>query len=164
MGAGTGDQFHHLESARALLTRSIHPSVSGGTLAGVAHFLKPRIPHMLVCLADPQGSGLYNKVKHNVMYATTESEGTRRRHQVDTVVEGVGINRLTRNFERALPLIDDALSVTDQEAVDMSRFLLDNDGARYSHLFSMAQLTDSYHTKVSSSVAHLQSTASLQYV
>lgn len=48
------------------------------------------------------------QVKHGVMYDHKESEGTRRRHQVDTVVEGIGINRLTKNIELALPMIDDA--------------------------------------------------------
>ena len=42
------------------------------------------------------------------MYDHKESEGTRRRHQVDTVVEGIGINRLTKNIELALPVIDEA--------------------------------------------------------
>jgi cysteine synthase A len=44
------------------------------------------------------------------MYASTESEGKRRRHQVDTVVEGIGLNRITKNFSEALPFIDDAYS------------------------------------------------------
>jgi cysteine synthase len=48
------------------------------------------------------------QVKHGVMYDRKESEGTRRRHQVDTVVEGIGINRVTKNIELALPVIDDA--------------------------------------------------------
>jgi cysteine synthase len=58
-----------------------------------------------------------------------------------------GINRLTNNFELALPIIDDAFrcvcipfldhdccthfsptSVSDAEAVSMSRFLVQNDG------------------------------------
>lgn len=41
-----------------------------------------------VVLADPTGSGLFNKIKYGVMFSREESEGTRRRHQVDTVVEG----------------------------------------------------------------------------
>ncbi|KAG8773708.1 Cysteine synthase 2, partial [Ceratobasidium sp. 428] len=81
-----------------------------------------------VVLSDPEGSGLYNKIKHGVMYDGKESEGTKRRHQVDTVVEGIGINRLTRNFEMALGVIDDAIRVTDQEAVSMARYLVQNDG------------------------------------
>ncbi|KAI5114625.1 hypothetical protein M0805_005297, partial [Coniferiporia weirii] len=57
-----------------------------------------------------------------------EREGTKRRHQVDTVVEGIGINRLTNNFDLALPIIDDAFRISDAEAVSMSRYLVLNDG------------------------------------
>lgn len=81
-----------------------------------------------VVLADPQGSGLFNKVKFGVMYNQTEAEGKRRRHQVDTVVEGIGLNRLTRNFELGLEYYDDAVGVTDEEAVCMSRHLVLRDG------------------------------------
>jgi len=101
---------------------------TGGTIAGTGHFLKSMADDILVVLADPEGSGLYNKVKHGVMYDHKESEGTRRRHQVDTVVEGIGINRITRNIELALPVIDDAFRITDAEAVSMARFLVQRDG------------------------------------
>ncbi|KAH9171961.1 PALP-domain-containing protein [Lactarius sanguifluus] len=101
---------------------------TGGTIAGTGQFLKSMADEVLVALADPEGSGLYNKVKHGVMYDHKESEGTRRRHQVDTVVEGIGINRLTKNIELALPVIDDAFRITDAEAVSMARFLVQRDG------------------------------------
>lgn len=39
-------------------------------------------PDVKVVLADPEGSGLFNKVKYGVMYDQKESEGTKRRHQV----------------------------------------------------------------------------------
>jgi cysteine synthase A len=68
--------------------------------------MKSRKKDVVIALADPEGSGLYNKVmdgpfvamqttdypaqvKHGVMYDHKESEGTKRRHQVDTVVEGM---------------------------------------------------------------------------
>lgn len=54
------------------------------------------------------------KVKHGVMFDIKESEGTRRRHQVDTVVEGIGINRITTNIELALPVIGDAFRCAPQ--------------------------------------------------
>lgn len=79
-------------------------------------------------LADPQGSGLYNKVRNGVMYASAEAEGTRRRYQVDSVVEGIGINRITANMAKGLHLVDDAYKVTDEEAVIMSRHLVEHDG------------------------------------
>lgn len=105
---------------------------TGGTLSGVAAFLKracsleyySESKDLRVVLADPQGSGLYNRVKYGVMFNQTEREGTRRRHQVDTVVEGIGINRLTRNLEMGLRCIDDAERVTDDEAARMGRHLV----------------------------------------
>lgn len=44
----------------------------------------------------------------------------------DTIAEGVGIDRLTENFICAK--IDDAFLVTDDETVEMSRFLLREEG------------------------------------
>ncbi|EUC66975.1 cysteine synthase [Rhizoctonia solani AG-3 Rhs1AP] len=101
---------------------------TGGTVAGVGRYLKSQDSDIRIVLSDPEGSGLYNKIKHGVMFDAKEAEGTKRRHQVDTIVEGIGINRLTRNFEMALDVIDDAIRVTDQEAVAMSRYLVQNDG------------------------------------
>ncbi|KOS15029.1 cysteine synthase [Malassezia pachydermatis] len=107
---------------------------TGGTLSGVATFLKEtakvqgRRHSPLIVVADPPGSGVYNRIKFGVMYNSTEAEGTRRRYQVDTVVEGIGLNRLTHNLELGLPVIDTAEHVTDDEAVRMSRWLAKHDG------------------------------------
>jgi len=101
---------------------------TGGTVSGVALFLKPRVPGLRVVLADPQGSGLYNKVKHGVMFSATEREGIRRRHQVDSVVEGIGVNRVTANFEAGRELVDDAVRVGDEQAMRMGRWLVERDG------------------------------------
>ena len=62
------------------------------------------------------------KVVHGVLYDDTEAEGSRRRNQVDTVTEGIGLNRLTRNFARAH--IDTALRVDDAESIGMARYLM----------------------------------------
>ncbi|KAJ3368218.1 hypothetical protein HDU91_000759 [Kappamyces sp. JEL0680] len=101
---------------------------TGGTICGIAHYLKPKLPGVKMVLADPQGSGLFNKVRYNTMYSSTEAEGSRKRHQIDSIVEGIGLTRLTANFNHGLELIDDAVKVTDQEAVEMSRHLLKQDG------------------------------------
>lgn len=103
---------------------------TGGTISGVACYLKQEmgLRDVRIVLADPQGSGLYNKVKYGVMYSSHEREGTRRRQQVDTMVEGIGINRLTNNFEKGLELIDDAVKVTDTQAMRMARWLVEKDG------------------------------------
>ncbi len=131
---------------------------TGGTIAGCARYLKEQCPSLKVILADPPGSGLYNKVRHNVFYSMQEAEGRRRRQQVDTVVEGVGINRMTRNLEivlgagrwiqetvqafsacsnqssttepqtEAFRWIDDAITVTDREVACMARYMVDQEG------------------------------------
>ena len=62
------------------------------------------------------------------MFNATEREGQRRRHQVDTMVEGIGINRVTANFEVGRELIDDAINVTDEQALAMARWLVEKDG------------------------------------
>ena len=82
-------------------------SGTGGTIAGTGKYLKDMDDSVLVVLSDPEGSGLYNKARHSicsdgpwpiltenqvkygVMYDSKEKEGTKRRHQVDTVVEGM---------------------------------------------------------------------------
>jgi cysteine synthase A len=52
---------------------------TGGTIAGVGTYLKKYVPGIKVVLSDPEGSGLYNKVKYNVMFDLKESEGKKRR-------------------------------------------------------------------------------------
>ncbi|KAI1444046.1 PALP-domain-containing protein [Annulohypoxylon stygium] len=103
---------------------------TGGTMSGVAKYLKEvaKMKELKVVLADPQGSGLYNKIRHGVMYSPTEKEGTRRRQQVDSIVEGVGINRVTENLEEGRDLIDTAVRVTDVQACKMARWLVEHDG------------------------------------
>ena len=101
---------------------------TGGTISGCARFLKPRLPRLRVVLADPPGSGLYNRVKYGVMFDVREREGTRRRQQVDTIVEGIGINRVTRNFEVGREMVDDAVRVSDEEAMAMARYLVEKEG------------------------------------
>lgn len=101
---------------------------TGGTIAGVARYLKSRLPEVNIVLADPQGSGLYNRIKYGVLFDTKEREGTRRRSQVDTIVEGIGLNRVTANFEVGREMIDDAVKVDDEQAIAMARWLVEKDG------------------------------------
>ncbi|KAF8530495.1 tryptophan synthase beta subunit-like PLP-dependent enzyme [Hysterangium stoloniferum] len=123
---GTGPEIWRQTNGR--LHAFVAGAGTGGTIAGTGQFLKSMDENILIALADPEGSGLYNKVKYGVMFDRKESEGTKRRHQVDTVVEGIGINRLTNNFEMAIPVIKDAFRIMDSEAVAMSRYLVLNDG------------------------------------
>ncbi|XP_057978698.1 cysteine synthase 2 isoform X2 [Malania oleifera] len=99
---------------------------TGGTVAGISRFLKENNPEIKCFLIDPPGSGLFNKITRGVMYTREEAEGRRLRNPFDTITEGIGINRLTQNFMMAQ--LDGAFRGTDIEAVEMSRFLLKNDG------------------------------------
>lgn len=56
------------------------------------------------------------------MYTKEEAEGKRLKNPFDTITEGIGINRLTKNFLMAK--LDDAYLGTDKEAVEMSRSVL----------------------------------------
>jgi len=123
---GTGPEIY--EQTAGHVNAFVSGAGTGGTISGVALFLKTKLSDLKVVLADPQGSGLYNKVKYGVMFDPKEREGTRRRHQVDTIVEGIGINRVTHNFEVGRELIDDAIRVTDEQATAMARWLVENDG------------------------------------
>lgn len=124
--AGTGPEIYTQTGGH--LDAFVSGAGTGGTISGVALYLKQKLPKLRVILADPPGSGLYNRVKFGVMFDTKEREGTRRRHQVDTIVEGIGINRVTNNFEAGRELIDDAVRVTDEQAKAMARWLVEQDG------------------------------------
>ena len=107
---------------------------TGGTVSGVGMYLKEQLgeKNVRVVLADPQGSGLYNKVKNGVFWSEYEKEGTRRRSQVDSVIEGIGLLRSTRNWEVGEEwregVVDDAVKVTDQMARNMARWLVEREG------------------------------------
>ena len=124
--SGTGPELY--AQCHGKMDAFVAGAGTGGTISGVALFLKPKIPNLSVVLADPQGSGLYNRVRYGVMFDLKEREGTRRRRQVDTIVEGIGINRVTANFEAGKELVDDAVRVTDAQAMAMARWLVEKDG------------------------------------
>lgn len=123
---GTGPEIWEQCSGR--LDAFVAGAGTGGTISGVSLFLKEKLRSIKVVLADPQGSGLYNRIKYGVMFDPKEREGTRRRHQVDTIVEGIGVNRVTANFEAGRELVDDAVRVTDEQAMAMARWLVEKDG------------------------------------
>ncbi|KAL6767838.1 OASTL2 [Auxenochlorella protothecoides x Auxenochlorella symbiontica] len=123
----------HLRTGREILAQTdgmldafVSGAGTGGTLAGVSCALKAANSRVKVFLIDPPGSGLFNKVTRGVMFTREEAEGRRLRHSADTITEGIGINRQTANFGRAL--VDGAFQGSDTEAVEMAAYLLRNDG------------------------------------
>jgi cysteine synthase A len=88
---------------------------TGGTLAGVARFLKEKKPAVRIVLADPEGSALYSWKKTGKLEASGSS-----------ITEGIGTTRITANFE-GTP-VDDAVRVDDRRAVAMVYRLLREEG------------------------------------
>lgn len=88
---------------------------TGGTLAGVAMYLKEKKPTIKNILADPMGSALYSYIKTG----ENRSEGS-------SITEGIGNSRVTANMEGAP--IDDAIRVDDHECVKVVYRLLKEEG------------------------------------
>ncbi len=88
---------------------------TGGTLAGVAMYLKEKNPAIKTVLADPMGSGLYSYIKTGEI----TSEGS-------SITEGIGNSRVTANLEGAP--IDDAIQIDDPECVQIVYQLLREEG------------------------------------
>lgn len=105
-------------------------SGTGGTIAGVGQYLKSRSNDVKVVLVDPPGSALYNKIEHGVAFASQQCERSLRRNRYDTLAEGIGLDRITANFSKGCDYggIDQAVRVSDQEAVDMAHWLLREEG------------------------------------
>ena len=100
---------------------------TAGTLSGVSRFIKECCDDRVrIAVADPPGSGIYGKVVHGTMWSPFEREGTRKRNQVDSIVQGVGLNRITSILEECI--IDDAFIVSDEETRAMARYLLNVEG------------------------------------
>ena len=88
---------------------------TGGTLAGVAMYLKEKNPAIKTVVADPMGSGLYSYIKTGEI----KLEGS-------SITEGIGNSRVTANMEGAP--IDDAIQIDDTECVRVVYRLLKEEG------------------------------------
>ena len=79
---------------------------TGGTLAGVSIGLKNKNKKIKIALSDPMGSSLYSYITENRLENTGNS-----------IAEGIGTGRITKNFEKAL--VDDAFQINDIEALNI---------------------------------------------
>jgi cysteine synthase A len=88
---------------------------TGGTLAGVAMFLKKINAKIRIAAADPVGAAMYSWFKHGEL----KSEGS-------SITEGIGQGRVTKNIEGAP--VDDAYQIADSEALPIIFDLLKSEG------------------------------------
>lgn len=104
---------------------------TGGTITGVGRYPKEHSRGKCkIILVDPSGSVLYNQVKYNVAFTKEQKEKSLLRHRYDSIVEGVGLDRITHNFSIAINtgVIDDAIIISDQEIVDVAHWLSREEG------------------------------------
>ena len=88
---------------------------SGGTLAGVAQFLRAKKPDIAIGLADPDGAALFNYYAHGELRA----EGS-------SISEGIGQGRITANLEGFTPT--HSYNIPDSEAIPIVFDLLEHEG------------------------------------
>src|ERR1700676_4894701 len=89
---------------------------TGGTLAGIARYLKSKSSAVRVVLVDPPGSALYHYVK----------DGELKTDGGSSITEGIGTGRVTANLEGTT--IDDALRISDAQTMHFVYRLLREEG------------------------------------
>ena len=90
---------------------------SGGTLAGVAQYLRECKSDIVIGLADPMGAALYSHYK----YGELKSEGS-------SVTEGIGQGRVTKNLEGLE--VNIPYQISDEEAISTMFTLAEQEGLR----------------------------------
>ena len=88
---------------------------TGGTLAGVGLALKARNAGIVIGIADPMGSALYNYYEHGELKSSGSS-----------ITEGIGQGRITANLVGAP--VDFACQIEDREALDIVFGLAETEG------------------------------------
>ena len=88
---------------------------TGGTLAGVAQYLREKKPEVVIGLADPLGAALFHYYKHG----TLKAEGS-------SISEGIGQGRVTKNLEGLK--IDAPFQIPDPEWLPVVFDLLKHEG------------------------------------
>lgn len=108
--------YHQLDGKVAAFTCSLG---SGGTWAGITHYLKSQDPNIKSYVAEPPGSSVYPYVKSH--YKSLETSG-------GSFTEGIGQHRITGNVAADIKLADDAFLIPDQESIVMLYRLIDEEG------------------------------------
>ncbi|KAJ9107064.1 hypothetical protein QFC19_002934 [Naganishia cerealis] len=72
-------RYGNKREVTSMVSFTLPPKGTGGSLSGTATYLKQRNSELKVVLSDPEGSGLYNRVKYGVMFDVKEKEGRKRR-------------------------------------------------------------------------------------
>ena len=118
----------HLETTGPELWHQTHGKLdaftcatgTGGTLAGVARYLKEVSGGKVkIFLADPPGSALHSYVMSGGK--TLERSGS-------SITEGIGQGRVTDNLKPDIDLVDGAFHINDAKSIEMVYRCLDEEG------------------------------------
>ena len=120
----TANRDAHFESTGPEIWSDTHGRIdgfcaatgTGGTLAGVARYLKSKNSGVRILLLDPPGSSLYHYIKDGEL----KSDGG------SSITEGIGTGRVTANLQGAP--IDDAVRIPDAETMHFVYRLLREEG------------------------------------
>jgi cysteine synthase A len=110
----TGPEIWHATDGR--IDAFCAATGTGGTLAGVARYLKSKSAAVRIVLIDPPGSALYHFIKDGEL----KSDGG------SSITEGIGTGRVTENLAGAP--IDDAMRIHDDETLHYVYRLLREEG------------------------------------
>jgi cystathionine beta-synthase len=105
------------EQTEGRITHFIAGAGTGGTVTGVARYLKERNPKIQVSVGDPQGS---------ILAELWRSSGATWLEGVPYKVEGIGQDKLPGTLD--LTLIDEFQTVSDKDAFAMARRLTREEG------------------------------------
>jgi cysteine synthase A len=89
---------------------------TGGTVAGVAAYLRERNPRVVIGIADPEGAAMYN------LFTTGEAKAT----PGNSITEGIGLGRVTPIIQDLK--VDKAYLIPDTEAVPIIFDLIEHEG------------------------------------
>ncbi|CAI5736232.1 unnamed protein product [Peronospora destructor] len=138
------NQFDNLANMRAhyegtapeiwqQVTGEIHGFVTSagtsGTIAGTSRFFKEHKPDVKVWLIDPEETAAMSAFINNDRSTSTIKDGVEIVPMASgwTIAEGVAaLSCVTENLRKSI--VDQAITATNQEIVDMAYFLLRNDG------------------------------------
>ena len=100
------------EQTQGRITHFVAGAGTGGTISGVAHYLKSKNPKIKIIAADPQGS---------VLAELWRSNGQGHPSGSPYKVEGVGQDCVPNTLD--MSVIDEFITVNDKDAFGMARRL-----------------------------------------
>jgi cysteine synthase A len=109
----TGPEIYNQLSSR--IDAFICSIGTGGTIAGVSDFMKEKNKKIIIGLADPMGSSMYNFFKIGKLKSSGSS-----------ITEGIGQGRITKNLENIL--IDESFQISDKEALEIVFEMIQKEG------------------------------------